>query len=99
MNNTKNIKFVVRLSGEGEQYEISKKILDKINKHDNKIVSYLNKAREINEKIRKEIESMHKAAKTGTKVDLKKSDFIIPQKDITLDEAMDLFEGEGIIPG
>lgn len=95
----KDITFVVRLIGEGEQYEVSKEILDEINMHDNKIVDYINEVKKIHDKIKKEIEEMHNAAKKGSKVELKKSDFVIPHKDITLEEALDLFEGEGIIPG
>lgn len=95
----KDITFVVRLRGEGEQYEVSRKILDEINAHDNKIVEYINEAKKINDKIKKEIEEMQKAAKKGSKVELKKSDFVIPHKDTTLDEALELFEGQGIIPG
>jgi len=32
-------------------------------------------------------------------VEFKKSDFAIPENDITLDDALELFEGEGLLPG
>jgi len=94
-----DVKFIIRLMGEDEQYEISKDILDEINIHDNEIVKKVNTAKKILDEIQKEIEEIQKLARKGKKVEFKKSDFVVPQKDITLDEAMEYFEGEGIIPG
>jgi len=91
--------YIVRLMGENEQYEISKEMLDEMNIHDNKIVEYTKEAKALEEKIREEIEEMQKIARKGKPVNFKKSDFVIPQKDITLDEAIEMFEGEGIIKG
>lgn len=94
-----DIKFVVRLLGEMEQYEVSKEVFDRLNEHDNKIVEYTKEAGELLDKIRAEIGEMQKIAKKGEAVDFKKSDFAIPQGDINMDEAMELFEGEGLLPG
>jgi len=91
--------YVVRLLGESEQYEISKESLDEMNIHDNKIVEYIKKAKILEDKIRKEIEKMQTIARKGKKVDFRKSDVVIPLKDITLNEAIEVFEGEGIIKG
>ncbi len=91
--------YVVRLLGESEQYEISQELLDEMNVHDNKIAEYVKKADILLAKIRKETEKMQEIAKKGKAVNFRKSDYVIPLKDITLDEAMEIFEGEGIIKG
>lgn len=91
--------YVVRLLGENEQYEISQELLDKMNVHDNKIAKYVKEANTLLDKIRKEIEKMQEIAKKGKPVNFRKSDYVIPVKDITLDEAMEMFEGEGMIKG
>lgn len=91
--------YVVRLLGESEQYEISQELLDEMNVHDNKIVEYVKEANILLNKIRKEVEKMQEIARKGKPVSFRKSDYVIPLKDITLDEAMETFEGEGIIEG
>lgn len=93
------VTFIVRLMGESEQYEISKEALDEMNVYDNKIVEYIKEARVLEDKIRKEIEKMQEVARKGKAVDFKKSDVVIPLKDISLDEAIEIFEGEGVING
>jgi len=37
-----DVKFIVRLLGEMEQYEVSKDVFDELNEHYNKIVEYAN---------------------------------------------------------
>ncbi|NCT00667.1 MAG: hypothetical protein GW770_01870 [Candidatus Altiarchaeum hamiconexum] len=91
------VTFIVRLLGESEEYEISQELLDKMNVHDNKIAEYVQKAKVLQDEIRNEIEKMQAIAKKGKAVNFKKSDYVIPLNDITLDEAMEFFEGEGII--
>ncbi|OQX18774.1 MAG: hypothetical protein BWK75_06300 [Candidatus Altiarchaeales archaeon A3] len=91
--------FIVRLQGESEQYEISQELLDKMNVHDNKIAEYVKDANVLQDKIRGEIEKMQAIAKKGNVVNFKKSDYVVPLKDITIDEAAEIFEGEGIIKG
>ncbi len=91
--------YVVRLLGESEQYEISQELLDEMNVHDNKIAEYVKEADLLLDKIRKETEKMDEIARKGKAVNFKKSDYVIPLKDITIDEAMEIFEGEGIIKG
>ncbi|MDI6730251.1 MAG: hypothetical protein QMD06_01755 [Candidatus Altarchaeum sp.] len=93
------VTYVVKLLGESEQYEISQELLDEMNVHDNKIAEYIKEAEILQNKIRKETEKMQEIAKKGKAVIFKKSDFAVPLKDITLDEAMEIFEGEGIIKG
>lgn len=91
--------YIIRIMGEDEEYEVTEEILNEINLHDNKIVKNVEKAKKILNEIHNEIAIMQKLARKGKKVELKKSDFVIPYKDITLDEAIEYFEGEGIIPG
>ena len=79
------------------EYEISQELLDKMNVHDNKIAEYVQKAKVLQDEMRNEIEKMQAIAKKGKAVNFKKSDYVIPLNDITLDEAMEFFEGEGII--
>ena len=94
-----DVKFIVRLLGEMEQYEVSKDVFDELNEHDNKIVGYANDARKLMDNIRNEIAEMQEIARKGDAVEFKKSDFAIPENDITLDDAPELFEGEGLLPG
>ncbi len=95
--------MIVRLMGEG-QYELDKKHLDAINKIDNNIVKIVNSGDEKAFKSTFKIEFQKLTdyvRKNGKKISyeiIKPSDLIIPPADTTLEEARDIFKGEGLIP-
>ena len=101
--------LIVRVSGQG-QFKVNEEILDRINDIDNSIVNLLEntdvdadanstkvKQKELNEKIN-EIISLIRT--NGTPLDDKEitqSQIMIPNPDISVDEAKKIFRGEGII--
>ena len=92
--------MIVRLMGEG-QYEIDKKQVDEINKIDNNLVKIVNKGDEksFRTEFRKLTENVRRYGKKLPDDVLKPSDIIIPPADLTLDEAREIFKGDGLIPG
>jgi hypothetical protein len=96
----KDEEIIVRILGKG-QYVISKDILVELNKLDNSIVELL-KNNENEDRLREIIRKMVRLViDNGKKLDPKTimpSMFVIPDDDITLEEAKEIFEGEGIIP-
>ncbi len=94
-------KLIIRILGKG-QYAVSKDILKQLNNLDNKAVRLLKNSNKDEDKLRTIIKEMHKLIKSnGRKINAKRiipSDFVIPNEDITLEEAEHIFQGEGIIP-
>jgi hypothetical protein len=92
--------MIVRLMGEG-QYEIDKKHIDELNKIDNNIVKLVTKGddRAYKSEFKKLTDYVHKYGKKMPDNVLKPSDIIIPPADLTLDEAREIFKGDGLIPG
>ncbi len=92
--------MIVRLMGEG-QYEIDKKHIDEINNIDNNLVKIVNKGDEkgFKAEFRKLTENVHRYGKKLPDDVLKPSDIIIPPADLTLEEAREIFKGDGLIPG
>lgn len=92
--------MIVRLMGEG-QYEIDKKHVDEINNIDNNLVKIVNKGDEksFRAEFRKLTESVRRHGKRLPDDVLKPSEIIIPPADLTLEEARDIFKGDGLIPG
>ena len=101
--NTDYQKKVVRILGLG-QFSIDNEVLNELNKIDNDIVRLLEK-KENDDYVKLKFQSQLKLLETivqqkGTAVDSKEivtSDIILPGKDITLEEARNVFTGEGII--
>ena len=91
--------MIVRILTEG-QYDLPSEYLDELNNIDNQIVEL------VAEKSRIEFESMitkmlDLVREKGTPVpidEMVESDIVLPEPDITLDEAAELFTGEGIVP-
>ncbi len=96
----KDDEIVIRVLGKG-QYVVSKDILAELNKLDNNIVELL-KSNGDEERLREIIRKMIRlVVDNGKKLDPKtitSSMFVIPDDEITLEEAKEIFEGEGIIP-
>ena len=91
--------MIVRILTEG-QYDLPSEYLDELNNIDNQIVDV------VAEKSRIEFESMitkmlDLVREKGTPVpidEMVESDIVLPEPDITLDEAAELFTGEGLVP-
>jgi hypothetical protein len=102
---------VARIMGDG-QYRIEKTILANLNEIDNEIVdlfdgkSFSDKSSnniEINSRFQTMLAEMVSLIKNKGKElspeELVPSDFIIPPADTSIQEAKELFQGEGIFPG
>lgn len=101
--------IIVRVSGQG-QFKVNREILDRINGIDNSIVNLLEntdtdvddnsikvKQKELKEKV---IEIINLIRTNGMPLDDKEiiqSQIMIPNPDISVDEAKRIFRGEGII--
>jgi 5'(3')-deoxyribonucleotidase len=97
----------VRISGKG-QFKINSDILDKINEIDNSVVTLIENyfvgardhkttQKDLQEKL---TEMINLITSNGQPLDVKeivKSDTIIPDSDLSIEEATKIFKGEGII--
>ncbi|MFN4336222.1 MAG: PspA-associated protein PspAA [Candidatus Nitrosocaldus sp.] len=98
----KEDKKIVRLMGEG-QYYVDEGTLKEINAIDNRMVRLLESNASIDEQIiRESIAGMRMLVKSkGKRVSddtIIPSHIIIPSIDITLEEAREIFKGEGLVP-
>jgi hypothetical protein len=99
--------MIIRISGQG-QFKVNSDILDKINEIDNSIVTLIenNSLGSTDRNLaQKELESKLTEMKNlvtsrGQSLDDKEiveSDIIVPDSDLSLEEASKIFKGEGII--
>ena len=93
---------VVRIMGRG-QFKVNKETIRDINKVDNTIVEILqneNKAddHEFKTKITNLVQTIISKGQKLDDKELVESDVIVPDSDISLEEAKKVFKGEGIIP-
>jgi hypothetical protein len=90
---------IVRLMGEG-QYRVDDSVLDSLNELDNEAGRAVEQGDE--ETLRRLLSTMANSVRErGERLpddDLSASDAIVPPEDLTLDEAKQLFDGEGLIP-
>jgi len=90
---------IVRLMGEG-QFEVDDEVAKGLNDLDEKAGEAVERGDE--EQLRALLERMAEAVRTnGSRVpddDLRGSEAIVPPEDLSLEEARELFEGEGLIP-
>jgi hypothetical protein len=90
---------IVRIMGEG-QWRLDDAAIGHLNELDNEAAQAL--AREDEEELRRLLDTMADEVRArGEKLDdadLHPSDAIVPPTDLSLDEAHELFEGEGLIP-
>jgi hypothetical protein len=90
---------IVRVMGEG-QFEIDDEVAKGLNELDEQAEQALQA--EDTEQLAELLERMAEAVRTnGARVpdeDLTPSEGIVPPPDLTLEEAKELFEGEGLIP-
>ena len=91
--------MIVRILTEG-QYRLPGSFIDQLNEIDNKIVDVVEQEDETGfQKLL--IEMLDLVRNNGTEVgmdELVESDIVLPEPDITLIEAEELFTGEGIVP-
>ena len=91
--------MIVRVMGEG-QFQIDDEVAKGLNDLDEKAGEAVERGDE--EQLRILLDRMTEAVLTnGSRVpddDLRGSDAIVPPGDLSLDEAKQLFEGEGLIP-
>jgi hypothetical protein len=90
--------MIVRIMGEG-QYKVSSSLLDELNVIDNRIVDYVGKENESGFKteLTKLISTVKEKGKPIDDAEIVESDLIIPPEDMTLEEATEIFGGEGLI--
>ena len=91
--------MIVRILTEG-QYKLSSNYLDQLNEIDNKIVGMVETDNK--ESFHKLLEEMlNLVRENGTPVpidEITESDIVLPEPDITINEAGELFTGEGLVP-
>lgn len=94
-------RVVVRLMGEG-QYYIDKDTLKEVNRIDNQIVKMLSDEKVDEHAVMENIAAMRILVKSkGKRVKddiIIPSHIIIPATDMTVEEAREVFKGEGIVP-
>ncbi len=94
---------IVRVLGQG-QFTVDMATLNKLNEIDNAIVAMIadGKHESDSENFRKKLAELSElVAKNGKPVDAKEiveSDIILPGPDISIEEAREIFKGEGAIP-
>ncbi|MCL0099472.1 hypothetical protein M1O55_01205 [Dehalococcoidia bacterium] len=91
--------MIVRILTEG-QYRLPGSFIDQLNEIDNKIVDVVEQEDEA-EFQKLLIEMLDLVRNNGSEVgmdELVESDIVLPEPDITLIEAEELFTGEGIVP-
>ena len=104
-NNNQNDITIVRIAGHG-QFKINQSTMAKINEIDNEIVDVLKKdssnTKTDESQFRNKIEEMASLiTQEGEPLDNKEivqSDIIVPAADLSIEEAKNMFKGEGIIP-
>ena len=91
--------MIVRIPSEG-QYDLPGAYLDDLNDIDNQLVEIVEREdRQEFERLLKKILDLVRANGVPVPIDeLVESDIVLPPSDITLEEAKDLFIGEGLIP-
>ena len=91
--------MIIRILTEG-QYNLSGQFLDNLNDLDNKLVDIV--AQEDRERFGAALKEMLDLVRVnGEPVpidELVESDLVLPDPDITLEEAEELFVGEGLVP-
>jgi hypothetical protein len=92
---------IVRIMGQG-QFTVDNETLKKLNEIDDSIVQLVNQDRSDDAEFKKRlIELTNIVEKNGKPLDSKEiiqSDIILPSADLSIDEAKNLFRGDGVVP-
>jgi hypothetical protein len=94
-------KLIIRLASRG-QYAIDadrEELLAELNQIDNRIVALLSQTEREMQTLLDEMANQVRARSKVVDDTLTESDLILPPADLTLAEASELFQGEGVIPG
>lgn len=91
--------MIVRILTEG-QFDLPGSYIDKLNEIDNQIVEVVEQENidEFGRLLNKLLDLVRKNGKPVPFDELVESDLVLPEPDITLEEAEELFTGEGIVP-
>jgi hypothetical protein len=90
---------IVRVLGGDGQFRLADDVRAELNELDNQAVAAVEAGDE--EQLRRLLEQMAGVVQKGERLDdsdLSGSDLLIPPVDLTLEEAKELFTGEGLIP-
>ena len=92
--------MIIRILTEG-QYNLPGAYIDELNEADNRIVEVVEQEnRQEFERLLKSMLDLVRENGTPVPVDeLVESDLMLPTPDITLEEAKEMFTGEGLLPG
>ena len=92
--------MIIRILTEG-QYNLPGAYVDELNEIDNRLVEVVEAAdREGFESRLKEMLDLVREKGTPVPLDeITESDLVLPEPDISLEEAEELFTGEGLLPG
>jgi PspAA-like protein len=90
---------IVRVMGEG-QYEVDAEVAKGLNELDEQAAQALDAGdgERLSELLRRMAEAVRTNGARLADDDLSPSEAIVPPEDLSLDEARELFEGEGLIP-
>ena len=91
--------MIVRVMGEG-QYEVDAEVAKGLNELDEQAAQALDAGdgERLSELLRRMAEAVRTNGARLADDDLSPSEAIVPPEDLSLDEARELFEGEGLIP-
>ena len=92
--------MIVRILTEG-QFNLPGTYIDDLNDIDNQIVEVVEQENQVEfERLLKKMLDLVREKATPVPIDeLVESDLVLPEPDITLEEAEELFTGEGMLPG
>ena len=92
--------MIVRILTEG-QYELSGAYLDQLNEIDNKLVEVVEQENEseFGRLLKSMLDLVRENGKEVPVEELVESEIVLPEPDITLSEAEEMFTGEGLVPG
>jgi hypothetical protein len=93
--------IIVRVLGKG-QFRINRRTATRINALDNSMVDIVKRIIIEEKEFKKKLKEMHSlVSKDGRELEdteIVKSDILLPNNDISIHDAKDLFKGEGIMP-
>ena len=92
--------MIVRILTE-DQYDLSGAHMDELNEIDNQLVQVVEEGdrAQFEQLLEKMLGLVREKGKPLPVDELVESDIVLPQPDITLEEAGELFTGEGLLPG
>ena len=92
--------MIIRITSEG-QFNLPGSFVDQLNEIDNELVEAVEAADRISYDtlLKKMLDLVRTEASPLPVDDIVESDLILPESDLTLEEAQVLFVGEGLLPG